>query len=137
MTTPPPDPDEVDKALAVFEHATTATVVTVQRAGITLAAAVRELRDENRRLSDFMTGRVLASPDREYYDRAEKAEADLAALKGRTCDSCTFRWPHISSVNGDRDVCGKVSIPGHSVAVVMCDQLGRTCGAWAKKEQQP
>jgi len=60
-----------------------------------------------------------------------EAEADLAALKGRACDCCTFRWPGNTR---DRDVCGKVSIPGHSVAVVLCDQLHRTCGAWAAKE---
>ena len=45
----------------------------------TLAAAVRRLQAENKRLSDFVTGRVMASPDREYYDRAEKAEAALDA----------------------------------------------------------
>ena len=63
--------------------------------------------------------------------RADTAEAELAALKGRACDCCTFRWP---GKTRDRDVCGKVSIPGHSVAVVLCDQLHRTCGAWAAKE---
>ena len=62
---------------------------------------------------------------------AHTAIADLAALKGRACDCCTFRWPGNTR---DRDVCGKVSIPGHSVAVVLCDQLHRTCGAWAAKE---
>ena len=47
---------------------------------VTLAAAVRRLQAENKRLSDFVTGRVIASPDREYYDRAETAEAALVAL---------------------------------------------------------
>jgi hypothetical protein len=57
----------------------------LRNAAPALLDELEAVRLENKRLSDFMTGRVLASPDHEYYDRAERAESELAALKTRTC----------------------------------------------------
>jgi len=58
---------------------------------------------------------------------------ELEALKARTCETCRHRVPPLA--NPMPAICGACSIPGHSVAIVMCKTLGFTCGSWAKKEQ--
>lgn len=55
----------------------------------------------------------------------------VRAQRARTCDTCRYQWP---ATNPDGcAVCGKVSIPGHSVAIVRCQQLGNGCRAWQIK----
>lgn len=57
--------------------------------------------------------------------------ARVRDLEGQTCDTCAHQW----AAGTARAVatCGKVSIPGHSVAVVACSGLGNGCKAWRKK----
>ena len=56
---------------------------------------------------------------------AHTAIADLAALKGRTCETCR---ESVEATSGTRYCIG----PGHGVA---CEEFGFTCGEWAAKEQ--
>ncbi len=56
---------------------------------------------------------------------ADELAAALSAQEERVCGTCAYQRG---------DICGKVSIPGHSVAVVSCAQLGNTCGAFVAKE---
>jgi hypothetical protein len=82
--------------LAPLEAQYVRAVEAYESAGAAQVAAEAELAEalaENRRLSDLMTGRVTASPDREYYDRAEKAEATLGLVRAALED---YAWHRIS-----------------------------------------
>jgi hypothetical protein len=81
-----------------------------------LAAAVRELRGENLRLTHESNGRQF---------RLQQAEAALAELRGRTCDKCK----HGDGQPPDVSMCAWHAEP--------CRWFGFTCGAWAAKEPTP
>ena len=83
----------------------------------TLAAAVREAQAK--------TG-CQACLDREFAQRqrAERAEADLAALKARTCRHCD-KW----------DECGDSCGDGFCALFGVHVREDFTCGAWAAKER--
>lgn len=83
---------------------------------VTLAAAVRELREQRDDLNEECKAHILGI--------VRQAEAALAALKRRTCDGCR---ESVESSSGARFCIG----PGHGVA---CEEFGFTCGAWAVKE---
>jgi hypothetical protein len=86
----------------------------------TLAAAVRELRGENLRLTHESNGRQF---------RLLQAEAALTEMRGRVCGTCRpfsqERPPYFSSTCLH---CG-MNVPERTI--------GNTCGAWAAKEPTP
>ncbi len=59
-------------------------------------------------------------------DCRNELSAALSAQEERVCGNCTYQHG---------DICGKVSIPGHSVAIVTCEQIGNTCGAFVAKKE--
>jgi hypothetical protein len=58
------------------------------------------------------------------------AEHALDAVMRQTCDTCACQW---QSPTGHL-LCGKVSVPGHSVARVLCSMLGGGCRGWRELE---
>lgn len=90
-----------------------------------LAAAVRGLRgaeDEGLRVRDHLRS-VTGKAEREcekHKARADRAEAALAELRGRTCDACRFHWFNYG------DLC--------KLHDGQCNHFGFTCGAYAAKE---
>ena len=104
---------KLEAALDLFGSATTATLVTYQRAGKTLAAAVRA---ECRRADSNLTW------VHQQQDRARKAEAALAELRGRVCETCRRA--------------GKCRVEDHLRYWSDCTNYVTTltCGAWAAKE---
>jgi len=79
---------KLEAALDLFGSATTATLVTYQRAGKTLAAAVRA---ECRRADSNLTW------VHQQQDRARKAESALAEVRGRVEEA--VRWAFIFGIN--------------------------------------
>jgi hypothetical protein len=94
---------------------------------VILAAAVRKRQDNNawwREQRDIWQT-LLAEADA----KTAKAEAALAELRGRVCNSCKWQWDNEHGPNR----CGKVSVCGPFGRVVSCSALGNTCGAWAAR----
>jgi uncharacterized protein YhaN len=94
-----------------------------------LALAQRE-RDAAVRLADKAAGIVLMRFT--AAEERDKAEAELAALKGQTCDSCKHQeesWP-----GHPCDMvlwCGLIDRPCNTSA---WNSVGNRCGRWAKRE---
>jgi hypothetical protein len=65
---------------------------------------------------------VVAAKWEGIQETNSKCADELAALSEQTCGKCRYQ---------QGDICGKVSIPGHSVAIVACEALGNTCGAFS------
>ena len=69
-------------------------------------------------------GTVYTTMDAEALETLAEA---VRAQQQRMCNTCIWQRP---PADGRPTLCGKVSIPGHTVAVVGCAQLGNTCGSW-------
>jgi hypothetical protein len=89
----------------------------------TLAAAVRD-----RPLLLQAANELIAA----WQTRCSKAEADLAALKGRTCATC--RFARLDWRNELRHAYCHYLSDGKGIVLTMCHEVGFTCGAWAAKE---
>jgi len=80
---------------------------------------------------DAMTTREWLESYR--LDIAERLIAHLICVgwpeAPKVCPTCKHQWDY-----GRITLCGKVSIPYHSVAVVSCEALGNGCLAWEAKE---
>ena len=145
----PPSLPALAAALAYAESSDTVwESVELIAANRTLAAAVRSLVAE--RDTFYMGYRVETDKQLKEWDltaqhlltRAERAEADLAALKGRACATWA-RQVH----DGTGEGCGRteirIHIPGTdpfergTVHRVRCADLGNTCGAYSAKESTP
>ncbi len=61
----------------------------------------------------------------------QQAEADLAALKGRTCATCRHRVDE--GAGGISDTCANPQLHARR-GTIFCFVFGNTCGAWAAKE---
>jgi hypothetical protein len=136
LTPTPVAPDALAAALAWADMTMNARLLEARRTGTdgdyedkiewcidTLAAAVRELRGENLRLTHESNGRQF---------RLQQAEAALAALTGRVCATCRHRIPALTTheaVWPQHDFC--------RAGQTQCDKLGYTCGAYAAKEPTP
>jgi hypothetical protein len=121
------DPAAVEQALAWADNCnppdrTIDEQRDVSAAIHTLAAAVREAQARLNTSLDIQ--HVAREYAHEQNQRAECAEAELAALKARTCGTCR---DSVEGSSGTRFCIG----PGHGVA---CEEFGNTCGAWAAKE---
>ena len=90
--------------------------------------------------SSTTTGGELCSTCRQpAVSMAPTVRGEVERLRGMTCDQCRYRRTHALPTCVPAyeayaaltiDICGKVSIPGHSVAIVPCEQLGNGCRAW-------
>ena len=130
-----PAADDLDAALAWADDyadrlkCSVGQVTPSQRMCVTLAAAVRELRQNDVRGMNIVEAAVRSAPISDYINHWEgrclKAESALAALKGRTCDKC--KWQHPEFPN----VCTNDNLHGNWLS---CKDLGFTCGTWAAKE---
>jgi hypothetical protein len=58
--------------------------------------------------------------------------AEVRRREGQNCETCRFQWVRESGCN----LCGLVSIPGHSVARVACSSLNNGCNAWQPRAAQ-
>jgi hypothetical protein len=87
-------------------------------------AELAALRKENAGL-DILWNRHLTA--------REQAEADLAALKARTCATC--RHSYLSKPNPTLYCQHEDIVAGRGSGQMRCVYLNFTCGAWAAKEQ--
>lgn len=69
---------------------------------------------------DAWAGRVLA--------------AEIRRRDAMRCGTCRHQW--VNSSTPDWNVCGRVSVWGHSVAQVRCSFLGGGCLAWEGRDEQ-
>ena len=61
-----------------------------------------------------------------------EAETEVAALKGRTCETCRHRF---TPERDPDDACALTSDEPGRLTYTWCKSLGNTCGAWKPKEQ--
>jgi hypothetical protein len=122
----PVAPDALAAALAyverkhVFWTADTvgAVIGNLHDAGRTLAAAVRELRGENLRLTHESNGRQFR------LQQAEAALAEARKVLCHTCSTCRHQYESEGWI-----VCRHLQLT--------CETMGNTCGAYSAKEPTP
>ena len=100
-----------------------------ERAMSTLAAAVRELRDDICMVANLQP----LDPDEDHDKNLLAIAAQLAALaemRGRVCGTCRYQTIH-QRFDGTRpdEYCDR------HIVRLLCSDLGNMCGAWAAKEQ--
>ena len=122
--------DEVEKALAAYDvnaRSTSAFHVAIcSEAGRTwLRALVQRVKDAERLnhevVQDEVEWRTKAA---ERLERAEQAEAELATLKGKTCETCQHE---------SQAPVGYCTRNTENMGWVRCSRLGNTCGAHQKR----
>jgi hypothetical protein len=110
-----------------------------------LAAAVRDLQQNDVRGMNVIEAAVRSAPISDYIDHWEgrclKAEAELDALKEKVCDTCQHRFVGMAPTGRPHfTYCKLTKVPVPELGTqtyVMCVVMGNTCGAWAAKEPTP